>query len=119
MFDRLIAFQDNGICLYFFVPSNLSLEQFIENVKLEIILKKRYNTEIKQIKRQLDKEQEMIENRNDPEVTIEQAKTLIQTFVSNHPLDNRTPSEILKGAGAVELINKIPPSNILKLDELD
>lgn len=119
MFDRLIAFQENGVCLYFFVPLNLSLEQFIENVKLEIVSKKRYNTEIKQIKRQLDKEQEMMENRNNPEVTSEQAKVLIQTFVSNHPLDNRSPSEILKDAGAVELINKIPSSNILKSDDLD
>ena len=119
MFDRLIAFQENGECLYFFVPLNLSLEQFLENVKIEIVSKKRYNTEIKHIKRQLDKEQETMENKSNPEITSEQAKVLIKTFVSNHPLDNRSPSEILKDAGAVELISKIPPSNILKSDELD
>lgn len=119
MFDRLIAFQENGECLYFFVPLDLSLDQFIENVKIEIVSKKRYNTEIKHIKRQLDKEQRTMENNNDPQVTSEQAKVLIDTFVSNHPLDKRSPSQILKDSGAVELISKIPKSNILKSDELD
>lgn len=119
MFDRLIAFKENGECLYFFVPLNLSLDQFIENVKIEILSKKRYNTEIKKIKRQLDKEHDKMSYQDNPEVTSEQAKVLIKTFVSNHPLDHRSPSEILKEAGAVELINKIPECNILNSDTLD
>ena len=119
MFTRLIAFQENNQCYYFFVPEDLSLEQFIENVKVEIVSKKRYNMEIKNIKRKLDSEQKKIESYTNPEVTAEQAKILIETFVSNHPQDNRSASEILKDSGAVELIRKIPKKNIISTDDLE
>lgn len=116
MFDRLIVLDHHGGQQYFYVPSTLSLEDFIDNVKAEITTRKRYNAEIKNIKNQLDVEQERMELNNDSVITAQQGKQLIKTFVRNHPLDDRNIEDILKDSGAVELSKQIPPQNFIYED---
>lgn len=113
MFERLIVLDHHGMQQFFYVPETLSINDFIENVKFQIIARKNYNSEIKKIKRQLDKEQEKLKNQNGAVMTAEQGNALIKTFVRNHPLDNRNVEDILKDSGAVELYEQIPPQNFI------
>jgi len=117
MFERLIAFEEDNQYYYYFVPFNISLVEFIENVKNEIAVKQRYNTEIHQIKNKLDKEQSLLESGDSSEITAEDGKILIQTFMSNHPYDKRSVKEILEDAGAIELLTQIPEANVIRIKD--
>jgi hypothetical protein len=113
MFDRMIVLHHHGWQQYFYVPSEMSLVDFMDNVKAEITTRKRYNSEIENIKKQLDIEQERMMVNNNSVITAQQGKQLIKNFVKNHPLDNRTVEDILTDSGALELSRYIPPQNFI------
>lgn len=113
VFDRLIVLEHHEKQKIFFVPESLSLRQFMDNVKHQIVSIKHYNDEILSISRKLEEEQERIMSGNDNTMTARQGSELIHSFVTNHPLDERNAEDILTDSGAYELCKCIPPQNFI------